>query len=70
MPRAKKTKCCIDGCKNDAVRRGLCDACWRSANRAVNAEKTTWEKLEEQGLAKPLNVGTPFTVAFRRTVAM
>jgi hypothetical protein len=49
--------CLVDGCGREANIRGLCSRCYTAARKLVNEKKTTWETLEEAGLAKPLGGG-------------
>lgn len=45
--------CLVDGCQTKAACRGICWKHYIQARRYVNAGKTSWEKLEELGVAKP-----------------
>lgn len=46
-------KCIVDGCERKHNGRGLCVNHFNVSNVRVANGKTTWEKLEEQGLALP-----------------
>jgi hypothetical protein len=46
-----KTTCLIRGCQNPVQGRGLCKACHSSAAHLIRTGTTTWEELEELGLA-------------------
>lgn len=62
--RGKAARCCIPDCKRRAKRRGLCDACYTLAWRAVHEGRETWATLEAAGLARPLlSQGAPFRAA-------
>ena len=39
--------------KGDTGGRGLCKSCFQKASALVKRKKTTWEELEELGLARP-----------------
>lgn len=60
------TKCVVPKCKAMAGNvkdfKGLCMKCYSSAKKMVTAEETTWEQLEEKGLAILSN--DPFREAF------
>ena len=43
---------CLTGCGNNSRKRGLCNGCYNIANRMVTDGRTTWDRLEEVGLAK------------------
>ena len=43
--------------------RGLCLVCYGKAKKLVAEKKTTWEELEQMGLALPTG-GDPFADAF------
>ncbi len=70
MARENKAKkdCVINGCFRKVNARGLCHACYQRAYNLVKKDKTTWQALAEQGLAK-LSKGSgnqnpsPFTEA-------
>jgi len=47
------TKCIVEGCGRKAQGRGLCCSCYNTANRNVKAGETTWQELEQYGLALP-----------------
>lgn len=50
----KIMKCIIEGCERTSKTRGLCKTCYTSASNAVKRGKvTSWEFLEENGLALP-----------------
>jgi hypothetical protein len=55
--------CCKE--KRPVRGRGLCDACYEAARRAVNAGETTWAALEKKKLAKP-GVMSAFRQAFNK----
>lgn len=53
---AKKIKiepCLTPICEGKRKSRGLCDACYATAKRDVFHGRTTWERLEDQGLCLP-----------------
>lgn len=59
-------KCLVLRCTRTeapALKRGLCVQCHGKANAMVKSGRTTWEKLEAMGLAKPQD-DDPFTEAF------
>lgn len=39
-------QCIVEGCEQQAVARGLCQACKMYAIRLIQAGETTWEALE------------------------
>lgn len=45
--------CITPGCDRPYHSRGLCDTCRTQARRAIKRGETTWEELEELGLALP-----------------
>jgi hypothetical protein len=48
--------CLAEGCEKQVYARGLCPSCYHSCRRFVALGRTTWEELEEAGLArKPLS---------------
>ena len=63
-------KCLIDGCDKIAKSRGLCLICYGAANASVRIGRTTWEQLEETGLAnEPQHKGSgcgAFAKAFNK----
>lgn len=60
------TKCLTPRCRNTAGNikeyKGLCPKCHSTAKKMVTAEETTWEQLEEKGLA--ILSSDPFREAF------
>lgn len=50
-----KPKCIIPNCDSHVGRlsRGLCRRCYHNAIYAIKNNKTTWQNLEELGLALP-----------------
>lgn len=46
-------KCLVPGCTNEALCRGQCQSDYKASVKLVKAKKTTWEKLEKRGFAKP-----------------
>ena len=46
------TKNCLT-CGKDAIRRGLCHACYQSASSQIRRGTITWEQAEELGLSRP-----------------
>ena len=62
-------KCRMPKCNREVVTRGLCDACYRSTKRLIALGKTTWERLEADGLAEaPRQGGKPRTPAYEAIV--
>lgn len=57
-------KCVVDKCTNTEAAdcRGLCLKCYSIAKKMVASGKTTWEQLEENGMAKPKD--SPFLSQF------
>ncbi len=45
-------KCLTPECKGSKAFKGLCSACYKDAKRLVDLKQTTWEELEEMGLAE------------------
>jgi hypothetical protein len=45
-------KCLIEKCERLSKSRGLCFSCYQTATNLIKDKKTTWEKLEELGLAR------------------
>lgn len=56
--------CLIPNCKNRARTRGLCMRCYGVANYRVKTDKTSWEELEDLGLAKPTLTEKPCNSPF------
>lgn len=54
MPQIDTTpnRCLTPGCINRQNRNGLCLKCYGQAKKLIEAGKTTWESLEEMGLAE------------------
>lgn len=51
MPKTVRD-CVIDGCTERASWKGLCIKCYKDAKALVLKDETTWEQLEEKGLAR------------------
>ena len=65
-----KTKCLIDGCTRAAVSRGLCHACYSVARGTILRNETSWEELENLGLARHFTMGrAPAAGAFAIALA-
>lgn len=64
---AKPKRICL-GCKKPKAprSRGLCDSCYATARRAVNAGDTSWAELEKLKLAAPL-IRSPFRAALSKS---
>ena len=67
--KEKDERCLIKNCpRGGHTVRGLCNSCYNKAWILVKQGKTTWEKLEEQGLSTTSRpVGRPkgpFGIAF------
>lgn len=59
-------KCLIEGCHNGVAEnmRGLCMKCYSDAKGLVDSGKTSWEDLEQMGLAfQPIS---KFRAAFNK----
>ena len=60
--------CMTPDCKHAVKCRGLCGCCYNTALVLVRTGNTTWEKLEQAGLALPAQRSTsadsPFLTAF------
>ena len=66
-PQQNGVECLVPGCKNEAKSRGLCGNCYTAARNAVAHEKTSWEALEEAGLALPSSrEQSAFAAAFEK----
>jgi len=67
-PREANQRCLVRQCEGKAAVRGVCIRCYRSAERAVQKKKTTWEELEALGLVLPARCSrmTPMFAALRR----
>jgi hypothetical protein len=63
---ARFVKCLVQGCGQPAVRRGLCDSCYRAARYQIARYGKTWDALEAEGFALPLVVKhqSAFTAAY------
>jgi len=49
-----KNKACLgESCQREAVRRGLCNACYQVWYKLIQEKKATWEKLEAAGKSAP-----------------
>ncbi len=46
-------KCLIDDCTKEARTRGLCQAHYISLTKAIKNGRTTWQMLEQFGMANP-----------------
>ncbi len=57
-----KNKCLIDGCDEIQNTRGMCNLDYQLACRIIKEKKTTWEELEEKGMAKPLKRSQTFRI--------
>ena len=64
MGKTKQKYCCVKGCKGEVFCRGLCRSCYASLYRLVRLERTTWQKLEKEGLAMPVQVRGAATAAY------
>lgn len=54
MGSAKPRRCaCCNKAKPDVIRRGLCQACYRTAARSVSENEVTWDELVASGKARP-----------------
>lgn len=62
-------KCLTDGCTTApyAEGRGLCMSCYSRAKSMVTRKQTTWEELEQLGLALPQE--SKFEQAFKNKKA-
>lgn len=71
MPsKVERGLCAIQNCPNKRTTRGLCASCRREATQLVKAGKTTWEQLEEFGLAVDnVKKGGLFRKAFKKMMA-
>jgi hypothetical protein len=58
--------CATPDCAERPKWKGLCDRCYRSAKRLVDAGKTTWEDLASLGLASIDGAEDKFTAAFNK----
>lgn len=47
-----KKECIYPKCVNPSVGRGLCANHYYQAKRLINNNRTTWDKLEQKGIAK------------------
>lgn len=54
-----------------AETRGVCQSCYTSARKLVNAGEASWHKLEQLGLIKPAHSQprNPLVVAYQMAVA-
>jgi len=59
-------ECVVKNCKEVSKSRGLCRACYLSAHNVVNLGKTSWEQLEERGLALNNRKVSYFTREFNK----
>lgn len=54
--RKSKTRkpevCLIPGCKKPVRCHGQCEDCYQVSRRQIRKKETTWEELEDAGLAK------------------
>jgi len=60
--------CLTPGCGKGAaaaLKRGLCMKCHSEAKKQVNAGNTTWEQLEQMGLAQPAEQESTFARALK-----
>ena len=53
--KAKET-CLIPGCTREAGSHGQCKSCQNATRNLIKRGKTTWEKMEKKGYAKPLKI--------------
>jgi len=61
-----KPLCLTLDCAERPKWKGLCDRCYRTAKRLVDAGKATWESLAELGLASEDGAEDKFTRAFKK----
>ncbi len=54
--------CLVPGCEKPRRWKGICQSCYGQAKRLIDSGKTTWEELQEMGLAEL--EGTPLLQAF------
>lgn len=57
-----KQICLTPECQSEARWKGLCSSCYGQAKQLIDENKTTWEELQEMGLAQLKN--KPFKEAF------
>lgn len=59
--KRKRGDCVFSECdRKDVVTiRGLCERCYQAASKAVKKRMTTWEELEQKGMAKPERLSGP-----------
>jgi len=52
-----EAKCLTHGCQRKACGRGLCKACHQAATSLIKTGDTSWEELENFGLAQQKGAG-------------